>query len=407
MTLSFITINKQRGSSMASGHLRKRSLKNGKHSWQIVIERDIDSETGERDRIYKTIKGGTKKQAEKEMNKILYEINNNVYVEANTKTFGAFLEEWLDTYIKPNKSPTTYAGYEKQVKNYIIPALGNKKLQHLKTLDIQKFYNSLLEKSPLSGKPMKPKTVQNIHMNVRAALSQALKLDLIKKNPAENVTLPKVKKYKAEIYDQEEVELLIKKVKDTDLEVPICLEVALGLRRGELLALKWQDIDFDNCKVKIRNNLVQVGNEIIIKEPKTESSIREIELPTTIIQLLKKERKKYIEKKMRLGKEFNDNDLIICKKNGDPFKPHSFTNKFRRFIARNNLKTIRLHDLRHTNATLMLKYGINPKVAQQRLGHSSISTTMDVYSHVITEVEKEAAAKLDSGIFSNEKISGM
>lgn len=392
---------------MASGHLRKRSLKNGKHSWQIVIERDIDSETGERDRIYKTIKGGTKKQAEKEMNKILYEINNNVYVEANTKTFGAFLEEWLDTYIKPNKSPTTYAGYEKQVKNYIIPALGNKKLQHLKTLDIQKFYNSLLEKSPLSGKPMKPKTVQNIHMNVRAALSQALKLDLIKKNPAENVTLPKVKKYKAEIYDQEEVELLIKKVKDTDLEVPICLEVALGLRRGELLALKWQDIDFDNCKVKIRNNLVQVGNEIIIKEPKTESSIREIELPTTIIQLLKKERKKYIEKKMRLGKEFNDNDLIICKKNGDPFKPHSFTNKFRRFLARNNLKTIRLHDLRHTNATLMLKYGINPKVAQQRLGHSSISTTMDVYSHVITEVEKEAAAKLDSGIFSNEKISGM
>lgn len=392
---------------MASGHLRKRPLKNGKHSWQIVIERDIDPETGERDRIYKTVKGGTKKQAEKEMNKILYEINNNIYVEANTKTFGAFLEEWLDTYIKPNKSPTTYSGYEKHVKNYIIPALGNKKLQHLKTLNIQKFYNRLLKESPLSGKPMKPKTVQNIHMNVRAALSQAVKLDLIKKNPAENVILPKAKKYKAEIYDQEEVEILIEKVKDTDLEVPICLDVALGLRRGELLALKWEDIDFENCKVKIRNNLVQVGNEIITKEPKTESSIREIELPMTLIQLLKKERKKYLEKKIRLGEEFNDNDLIICKENGDPFKPHSFTNKFRRFLARHNLKTIRLHDLRHTNATLMLKYGINPKVAQQRLGHSSIATTMDIYSHVITEVEKEAAAKLDSGIFSSEKISGI
>jgi integrase len=403
----FNTNMNRRRKIMASGHIRKRELKGGKHSWQIIIERDIDPSTGERKRIYRTLKGCTKKHAEKEMYKILNEINNNVYVEANTKTFGQFLEDWLDVYIKPNKSPTTYAGYERHVRKYIIPALGNKKLQQLKVIDIQKFYNSLLEESPLSGKPMKPKTIQNIHMNIRAALSQAVKLDLIKKSPADNVILPKTRKYKAEIYDQDEVTILMEKVKDTDLEVPISLAVGLGLRRGELLALTYDDVDFENSKIMIKHNQVQVGKEILTKEPKTESSIREIELPKTLVSLLQKERRKYYEKKMKAGADFKDHNLIVCKEDGEPIKSNSFSQKFRRFLARHDLKKLRFHDLRHTNATLMLKYGINPKVAQQRLGHASISTTMDIYSHVITEVEKEAAAKLDDGIFSNVKASGI
>lgn len=390
---------------MASGHIRKRESGNGKNSWQIVIERDIDPATGDRRRTYKTMKGVTKKQAEKELVKMLNELNEGTFVEANNQSFGQFLDDWLDTYIRPIKSPTTIAGYERQIGKYIIPALGMKKLQGLQTIDIQKFYNSMLEGSPLSGEPMAPKTVKNIHMNVKAALRQAVKLDLIKKNPAENVILPKTKKYKAEVYDQEEVAMLMEVIRDTDMEIPISLAVSLGLRRGELLALTWNSIDFDNYKVKINSNLVQIDKEIYIKDPKTESSIREIEIPKTLVPMLQKERKKYLERKIRLGKEFKDNNLIVCKENGESFKPASFTRKFQRLIERHGMKRLRFHDLRHTNATLMLKLGINPKVAQQRLGHASISTTMDIYSHVLTEIEKEAAEKLDNGIFYNTSQS--
>lgn len=382
---------------MASGHIRKREHKNG-HSWQIIIEAEIDQLTGKRNRIYKTIKG-TKKQAEKVMVQMLSEMNQGIFIHESTKTLEQFLLEWLDTYIRPTKSPTTTKRYVEQVEKYIIPALGKKKLQDLKSMDIQKFYNALAEKSPLSDKPLSAKSIKNIHMNFLGALGQAVKMDLIKKNPAKHVEVPKTKKYQAEVYTPEEVQTLLENVIDTDMEVPIALLVGLGLRRGEVLALRWQDVDLERGKVCIRRNMVKVGKEIIFKDPKTETSNREIELPSTLLKLLQVERKRYLTNKLKMGEQFEDNDLVVCWDDGKCINPDTLSQKFRRLIERIGLKHIRLHDLRHTNATLMLEYGVNIKVAQQRLGHASISTTMDIYSHVTEKVEKEAADKLDKGIF--------
>lgn len=382
---------------MASGHIRKREYKNG-HSWQIIVEADIDPVTGKRKRVYKTIKG-TKKQAEKVMVQMLSEMNQGIFIHESPKTVEQFLTEWLETYIRPTKSPTTTKRYVEQVEKYIIPSLGKKKLQDLKSMDIQKFYNALAEKSPLSDKPLSPKSIKNIHMNLLASLGQAVKMDLIKKNPAELVELPKTKKYQAQVYDADEVQNLLESVMDTDMEVPIALLVGLGLRRGEVLALRWQDVDFERGKVHIRRNMVKVGAEIIFKDPKTETSNREIEIPATLLKLLQRERKRYVANKLKMGIQFEDNDLIVCWDDGKLIKPDSLSQKFRRLTRDIGLKHIRLHDLRHTNATLMLTYGVNPKVAQQRLGHASISTTMDIYSHVTDKVEKEAADKLDKGIF--------
>lgn len=393
-----MTINSKGDKEMASGHIRKRELKNG-YSWQIVIEGEIDPVTGKRNRIFKTIKGGTKKQAEKIMVQMLSEMNQGTYIQETTKTLQQFLIEWLDTYIVPSKSPTTTKRYVEQVEKYIIPLLGKKKLQDLKAIDIQKFYNTLSERSPLSDKPLSAKSIKNIHMNLQAALSQAVKMDLIKKNPAKYVELPKVRKYKAEVYDAEEVQILLENVIDTDMEVPVALLVGLGLRRGEALALRWKDVDFERGKVSIKRNMVKVEKQIIFKEPKTETSIRDIELPITLLKLLQAERKRYLTNKLKLGEMFEDNDLVVCWDDGKLIDPDTLSQKFRRLTAKIGLKHIRLHDLRHTNATLMLTYGVNPKVAQQRLGHASISTTMDIYSHVTDKVEKEAADKLDKGIF--------
>lgn len=389
---------------MASGHIRKRELKNGKYSWQIIVEADIDPITGKRNRIYKTIKGGTKKQAEKIMIQMINELHEGTFIAEISQTYGQFLEEWLNTYIIPMKSPTTTKRYVEQVEKYIVPALGKKKLQDLKAIDIQKFYNSLAEKSPLSDNPLSSKSIKNIHMNILASLGQAVKLDLIKKNPAHYVEVPKTKKYQAEVYTPKEVQILLENVIDTDMELPIALLVGLGLRRGEVLALRWKDVDLEKGKVCIRRNMVRVNKEIIFKDPKTETSNREIELPSTLLKLLQVERKRYLTNKLKMGEQFEDNDLVVCWDDGKCIYPDTLSQKFRRLIERIGLKHIRLHDLRHTNATLMLEYGVNIKVAQQRLGHASISTTMDIYSHVTEKVEKEAADKLDKGIFETLDI---
>lgn len=386
---------------MATGHLRKRTLKSGKNSWQIVVEGDIDSRTGKRNRIYKTIKNITKREAEKIMRKMVIEVEEGEYVNKNTMTVEEFMIEWLNVYIEPNLARTTVKGYKMNVNIHIIPHLGKIRLQKLKPIHIQKFYNTLLATPTGKGKSRSPKTIRNIHMNLSAALNKAVDLELIKKNPAKKVVIPKGRKYRAEVYDKEDIKILLESIAGTHMELSINMAVGLGLRRGELLALRWEDVDFENKKVRIQRSLAQVKGEIFIKAPKTESSNREIHIPDGLVTLLKKKRLEQNKMKVKLGGEYEDNNLIVCQKDGRFYKPDAFSNIFNRLILRLGLKRIRFHDLRHTHATLLLTMGVSPKVAQQRLGHGSISTTMDIYSHVIEEVEKEAAEKINIGVFDN------
>lgn len=380
-----------------SSHLRRRKTKDG-YSWQIIIELEQDPVTGKRNRIFKTVPDCTKKEAEKIMRGMLSELDNKTFVRDSGITVAEFLSEWLNTYIKPHKSPTTIRGYEANINNYIIPAFGKVKLQNLTAIDIQKFYNELKKESPLSGKAMSPKSIRNIHMNLNAALKKAVMLEIIKKNPAEYIELERCKQYQAKVYDSVELRKLCEAVKGADLETGIMILIWLGLRRGELMGLKWEHIDFNNSTVNISSNVVQVNTTAITKEPKTESSKRKIDAPAMLMELLRREKTDYLKRKLKYGAAFRDTSLVICQPDGKPYKPASFTNKFKRFLEKGGLKHIRLHDLRHTNATMMLKLGISPKVAQKRLGHSNYSTTMDIYSHVLEEVERDAVEKLEAGL---------
>jgi len=183
--------------------------------------------------------------------------------------------------------------------------------------------------------------------------------------------------------------------KGTSMYLPLMIEICIGLRRGELLALKWKHIDFENGYLSVEENLVTVNNERITKAPKTQSGKRSIQIPATLLTLLRD---------TKTERKANDNDYIICQKDGSPYKSDSFTQKFRRFLEAQGLKHLRFHDLRHINATIMLSLGISPKVAQERLGHSSYQVTMDIYSHVLKKVEKEAADKLDEALFEKPSV---
>jgi len=162
--------------------------------------------------------------------------------------------------------------------------------------------------------------------------------------------------------------------------------------------LSWDKIDFSSGTITIDSSTTKADTETITKAPKTESSNRKIDAPIMLMEMLKRERTHYLERKMKYGKDFHDFNLVVSQPNGEPFKPDSFTQKFKRFLKLHGLKHLRVHDLRHENATLMLKAGVNPKVAQKRLGHAHYSTTMDIYSHVLDEVEKDAVNLLESSL---------
>ncbi len=388
-----------------SGHLRKRETKGDKSSYQIIIELPVNPTTGKRNRIYKTVRG-TKKEAEKVMRKMMDDLENHTYVKDNKITVAEYLKIWFDLYLT-DLSPTTLKGYEYQIENYIINQdIGKIRLQDLTTSDVQRWINSLYDESPLSNKPLSAKTVKNIYHNLCAAIDKAVVLEYVKKNVCKAVSLPKVQKYTAEVYDEEEVQALLNAIKGTDMELPLMIDINLGLRRGELLGLKWKHIDFEKGLISIEDNMVEVKKEVsadrvLTKSPKSASGQRVIPISSTLIEYLKKAHSEYLLKKFKMGKDFFDGDYVVCQENGKPYKPNSFTDKFNNFLKKNNLKHIRLHDLRHTNATLMLTQGISPKVAQMRLGHSDYSTTMNIYSHVLKSVETEAAEKIENVIFSS------
>lgn len=379
-----------------NGHIRKRKTKSG-HTWQVIIDVGVDSK-GKRKRIFKSVKGN-KKEAEKLLTKLLNEMDTGMYIEESKITLKDYLKDWLKTYVEVNLSPTTLDGYRYNIELHIIPYIGDIPLQQLKPMHIQKLYQTLLKEGRRDGKGgLSAKSVRYVHRNLREALEHALKMEMINRNVADLVTLPKVKAYQVSVYDEDEVLTLLEKARGTDLEVPITLAVILGLRRGEMLGLKWADVDFKNHIFVIRNNLVDTSQGLILKSPKSQKGSRIIDIPETLAQLLKRHKKSQLKNKLQLGGHYQDNDLVCCSNDGSFIPPKYFSQKFSRFLVRNDLKKIRLHDLRHTNATLMLKYGVPAKLASQRLGHSSVGITLDLYSHVIGDMQQEVSDKIEAGI---------
>ena len=333
---------------MASGHIRKRNYKSGP-SWQITIEKDIDSQ-GDRQRIYKTIKGGTKKDAQKVMNEMLNKMNKGTYLEKVKTTVKMYFEEWMETYVVPILSPTTVVSYKANVYGHIIPKLGEMELQKLTATDIQKFYNKLAtEKNPRTKKPLSYRTIDHIHANISSALKQAIRLGLIDKNPIDAVIKPKPENYKADVYNEAEVKQLLKRTEGHKLEMQVVLGVGLGLRRGEILGLRWSAINFEEATMKIDTSLAYVEGSVLFKKPKSSAGERTLLVPASIIELLKRHKKKQNENKLLLGAGYSKEDLVCCNEDGSPIIPGTFSHQFARLLENINMKKIRFHDLRHTH----------------------------------------------------------
>ncbi len=382
---------------MAKGHVRRRTSKAGKVSYQVILDVGVDPITGKRNREYHTV-NGTKRDAEAYLSRMKAELANNggTIVKPSAVKLSSWMDEWLDLYL-PNIEATTRAGYTERIKNRLNPYLGNYPLNTLRTATIQQWVNTLSQDEKLS-----PKSVKNVYLNLKSALDKAVVLNMLATNPCTGVVLPKIQKYRAEVYDEVEIDKLMKAAEGTDIYLLVTLIVTVGFRRGEICALTWDDVDFTNGVIHITKNRVIAGNKKITKAPKSQAGTRDICIGDNLLELLKQERQRYLNDKYNYAGDFVDSNCVIRQRNGKTYSPDSLTQKWERFCKTHKLKHIRLHDLRHTCATAMLKAGVSPKVIQTRLGHADISTTMNIYAHSLPSMNRDAGDKMDAVILGEK-----
>ena len=360
-------------------------------TWSVTYDIPRDANGKRRQKT----KGGfrIKREAHNYLAKKQNEISNRNYIDETNMTTGEYLMKWLSEYVEQNLKETTISGYETNLRKHIIPEIGRIKLIELKPIHVNNLYNSKLKEG------LSPTTVVYIHRVLSKALKHALKLELVYRNVCELVEPPKKKKYKAHPLKGDEVKILLESAEKSKIYIPVLLAVGLGLRRGETIGLRWQDVDFKRKTISINQSITRAKNETVITTPKTESSKRVLKASDNILKIFKQEKEK--QKKFRdfMEDAYQDNDLIFCYEDGSIFSINAVNHLFTKLLITAGLPHIRFHDLRHTYATLLLNRGIHMKVAQSILGHSSIKTTMDIYSHSNENMQKEAVKEINSIIF--------
>jgi integrase len=273
--------------------------------------------------------------------------------------------------------------------------IGSKRLCDLQSYDVQKLYNELTE----SG--LSPRTVRYVHAVLTSALKQAVKWQMIMRNPCEDCDLPKKEKKEMKHFSREETAKFLQAAKNDKWFPLFLIAVELGLRPEEYFALQWKDFDFENNVVSIRRAVIERrGGGFYFSDVKTASSVRSINVSNAIINALKTHRRNQLEERMKLGADYQSFDLVFASEIGTPLQRKNFTDRhFKPLLKKANLPIIRLYDLRHTTATLLLSAGENPKVVSERLGRASIVLTLDTYSHVLPTMQQNATEKLERMMF--------
>lgn len=373
-----------------SGNIRPRKHKDGKVTYQVVIERGTDG-NGKRLRDFYTYK--TKKEAQQALAEKLSQLSHNTYNEPSKLTVAEALDQWYATSVEPNLKANTKNGYQVNIR-HIKNGIGGVQLQKLTAMQIQTFYNDL------EAEGLSPRSVQYIHTNLKACLKYFNKMQVLSNNQADFATVPRQVKAKNDYYTEQEVRELLEKTKETDIYLEILLAVGIGLRRGEVLSLTWKDVDFSKGILNINKSVSTIKGKTVVSTTKTASGERKVKIPVFVLEALRERREKQWADRKVLNGSYNENNLVCCKSDGSYYNTGSFTTKFSKLLKKLGLRHIRYHDLRHTNATLMMSYGIPIKVMSENLGHANTGVTMDTYSHVTPKMKEEVADKFDDELFS-------
>jgi integrase len=373
---------------MSKVRRRGSITKRNENSWQIKLFLGLD-EKGKRMNHSATVRG-TKKEAEQYLNKIVRERDQGTFVDSPSITVNEYFERWHESVSKIRTSARTSDGHKAKYDRYFRKTIGYKKLDKLNVVDIQKVYGQLI------GRGLSAQTIKHAHAVLNCALKQAVRWNLISRNPAELVELPKVQRVERRVLSAEEARRFIKA--SEEIKHGLIFEFALltGMRPEEYLATQWADIDFDRCTVQVRRALVRHKKKWSFEEPKTSRSRRTVVIPKSLVNKLIKHKEDQTVHKLRFSDFWENNDLVFCSGTGTPHSIPNLTYRyFRPILEKAGIPQIRLYDLRHTHATLLLMAEENPKVVAERLGHSTVVLTLDTYSHVLPTMQRKATDKLE------------
>ncbi len=375
------------------GHIRKRS----KNSWSLVIELERDA-NGKRRQKWYTVRG-TKRDAERELHRLLTSVYESTYVEPNKLTVAQFLEQWLEGYAKGNVSRETFYRYRGIVRRDLIPALGRLPLSKLQALHIQTYYSNALEAGRKDGKGgLSKKTILQIHRILREALHHAVRWKLLARNPADVVDAPRPQRKEMRALDEKETMQLLNTAQGRRFYYPIMVAVTTGMRRGEILGLRWKDVNLDARSLSVRQCLEQVDGRFAFKPPKTAKSRRSIALSPITVEALRAHKREQAKERLLLGHAYQNHDLVFPRPDGEPWSPDALTHGLSDIVQGTELEGITFHSLRHSHATQLLRQGVHPKIVSERLGHSTVSITLDIYSHVLPGMQEDAALKVDAAL---------
>lgn len=370
------------------GHVRKK-----KGNWYVVLELDRD-ELGARQQLSLSVrkelglnKPATKRQAEELLVKKLNELNEGKLIQPSNMTLASYLERWVNDYCRPNLRQTTIDSYLAFIKNHITPTLGDIPIGNLKPAHLQNLYTAKFE-------VLSARSVKYIHTILAKSLKQAVRWELLHRNVAEAVSPPRERPQTKAAWDAVQAAQFLETAKEHRLYPLYLLALSTGLRRGEILGLRWRDIDLKVGTLSVRQTLTCTAAGNVFSEPKTDKARRSVALSPNVVEELKRYKLKQKETCLAIGIPLSE--LVFTSEVGTPLGPNNLLRNFKYLTAKAGLPVMPFHNLRHTHASLMLSAGVHPKIVSERLGHSRISTTMDIYSHVLPGLQEEAAAKFDT-----------
>ena len=354
-------------------------------------------ENGKRVQVTKT--APSMKKAEKLRTELLSRADSGTLLKPSKLTIQHHFEQWLKDY-SVSLSPRTQELYNYILRKHILPKLGNTPITQLKPQQIQSSYTNMI----ISG--LSPRTVQICHNLLHKGLANAVKTGIIPRNPIDMVDSPRIPRHEIRFMSEIDMKLFLDEARKSEYYALFFTLLFTGMRRGEALALRWSDVDLLGCQLSINRSMQYLGSavkgkRITFKQPKTASSRRVISLTPSTCVVLKLHREAQNEKRLALELSISTkDDLVFSHFDGNPYLPCTISHSWAKLVRKCGLKGIRLHDARHSHASLMLKAGIHPKIVQERLGHSSFNTTMNIYSHVSQGMQQQAANRFDELVIS-------
>lgn len=344
--------------------------------------------------------GVTRQAVQRKLTTALHDLEQGLPLVAERQSFEAYMASWLEM-IRPTIKASTLQRYSEQVRIHLIPTLGKTKVARLTPAQVQRLYSEKLEAG------LSPTTVNHLHSVLHRALKDALRLGLVPRNIADAVTPPRETRHEMHVLTAEQARQFLAAAQGERLEALFTVALSTGARLGELLALRWSDLDLDAGRVQIRHTLRHTGaGAYILTQPKTKAGRRSIDIAPEVLDVLRRHKARQSEQRLSLGAAWHDGDFIFTREDGMPLRgTHVLQRHFRPLLERAGLPPIRFHDLRHTAATLWLLAGIPPRVVADQLGHSTITVTLDTYSHVLPDMRQAAAKAMRELLFRDARTA--